>query len=619
MAPFDPEVLPVTITKDGRRVGYRADYEELSDNGKRAYCEQRLRGQIDHLFLANELMGYDFQPNPHEALFRELLQKDREQKKQLFELGSPCKCQPKYRDACRKCNGTGINRRKKRLIMWPRGLFKTSAIIIEIVQLILNYPNIRILFLTGNLKLGKRQLARVKRVFEQPTEKFRQLYPEFCAVPGKKLPDSTPDGFTVPCRTATQFAEPTFCISSAKSVKSGTHYDVIFVDDLVNDQNYKSAKMLEDAWSDYLAVIPLLEPAGFLYITGTPYAFGDTYERIEEAAKKEEAETGKSVWEFSIKSCWGRVCKTCEHLDLRHNSDLSYTSPPCTMEGCECKCFVDSGQKHVLFPLAITRDGRQVGHTVEMLEAIQREDANFFALQYLCQRIAKEQQRYTPELIARQTFYHLNVIPPQAGTFMVGDLSYPGNDKRDLSVLFFFRVWMGVLWLYHSVAGHWDSNQACNEILGGVLWHRPQAVWIEAFLGNEAYNNILMSKAAALGIQQLPVAWKPLDRRKGAKTVRIGTPLSWMTDNKLWIYGGLPHYEPLKKQLLKWPNIPHHDDYGDTLGHGCEVPHGAHGIPAPPPAGGMQERVRQLHRQAAENAGAPGFNPGGTGSGVVSG
>ena len=610
MAPFTPDLLPAA---------YRSELEKLSESGRRAWMEQRLRGQTDHLFLANELMGYDFQPNPHEALFRELLQKDPAQNTPLFQLGSPCKCRPQYREACKKCNGTGINRRKKRMIQWPRGLFKTSAIIVEIVQLILNYPNIRILFLTGNLKLGKRQLARVKRVFEQPSAKFRQLYPEFCAAPGRKLPDSTPDGFTVPCRTAAQFAEPTFCISSAKSVKSGTHYDVIFVDDLVNDQNFRSAKLLESAWEDYLAVIPLLEPAGFLYITGTPYAFGDTYERIKEAADKEEAETGSSVWEFSIKAAWCKLCKTCGHPDLRHNSDLSYTSPPCTMEDCACKCFVDSGEKQVLFPIAITRDGRQVGHTVEMLEAIQREDPGFFALQYLCQRIAKEEQRYTPELIARQTFWHLNVIPPQAGTFMVGDLSYIGDDKRDRSVLYLVRVWMGVLWVYHCIAGNWDSDEAMTNVLLAIMQHRPQAVWLERFNGWEAYNNILMAKAAQHGLLQLPVEWRKLDRKTNAKTIRIGVPLSWMKDRKLWLFAGMPWYDKLIKQLLKWPKIPHHDDEGDCLGHACEVPHGAHGIPAPLPAGGMQDRIRKMHRDAAENAGMQGFNPGGTGSGVCSG
>jgi hypothetical protein len=589
MAPFNPDVLP----KD-----YRTTFDNLSETARQAWLEQRLKGQIDHLFLANELMGYDFQPNPHAALFAEFLQKDRSQQKALYLLDT---------------------KTKKRMVLWPRGLFKTSAVIVEIVQLILNYPNIRILFLSGSKKLAKRQLSRVKKVFEQPSAKFRQLYPEFCAAPGKKLKDSSDEEFTVPCRTLDQFAEPTFCISSAKSVKAGSHFDVIFCDDLVNEQNYQSALKLERVWEDYCAIGPLLEPAGFLFVTGTRYAFGDTYERIIDAAKKEMEETGSTVWKFSIKSCWVRFCKTCRHPDIRHDSDSNYTQPPCTMPDCECKCFVDSGEKQVLFPLAITRDGRQVGHTVEFLESERREKgAEYFANQYENSPISKEQQRYTPELLVRQTFFHLNAIPPEAGTFMVGDLSYIGDEKRDLSVLYLVKVWMGVLWVYECLAGNWDSDQACTAILGAIMQHRPQAVWIERFLGWEAYNNVLMSKAATLGIQQLPVEWRKLDRRPDAKTLRIGTPLAWMINGKLWLFAGMLHYDKLINQLKKWPKIPHHDDFGDCLGHACEAPHGAAAVPPPKPANTM-DYIRALHAANLAQQEAERFGGGGTGSGLVSG
>src|SRR5215471_6708 len=527
MAPFSPDVLPAN---------YRQEFDNLSATGRQAWLNQRCEGQFDHLFLANELMGYDFQPNPHAALFQEFLQKDPEQKKPLYLLD------PKI---------------KKRMILWPRGLFKTSAVIVEIVQLILNYPDIRILILSGSKALARRQLARVRKIFEQPTTKFRQLYPEFCAAPGRKLPEATADEFTVPCRRLTQLAEPTVCISSAKSVKAGSHFDAIFPDDLVNEQNYKSAKLLNGVWDDYCAIGPLLEPAGFMFVTGTRYAFGDTYERIIEAAQQEMRETGSTVWKISIKSCWIRFCKTCRHPDIRHDSDRSYTQPPCTWEGCHCKCFVDSGEKKVLFPQAVTRDGRQVGHTVEFLESERREKGTeFFANQYENSPISKEQQRYTPEMLARQTFFHLNAIPPDAGTFMVGDLSYIGDDKRDLSVLYLVKVWMGVLWVYKCLAGNWDSDEACTNILAAIMQDRPQAVWLERFLGWEAYNNILMSKAVALGMQQLPVEWRKLDRRTDAKTMRIGTPLSWLIDRKLWLFAGMLHYDKLINQLKKWPKIP---------------------------------------------------------------
>jgi len=169
---------------------------------------------------------------------------------------------------------------KKFMILWPRGLFKTSSVVVDMVQTILNYPNVRICFLTGGDQLAKRQLARVKRVFEKPTKRFRMLFPDFClkSVENKKTHKwedvsaklGNAHEFTVPCRTNDILAEPTFAISTAKSVKAGSHYDIIYIDDLVNEQNYRSVKALEKCYQDYLDICPLLEPTGYIIMTGTP-------------------------------------------------------------------------------------------------------------------------------------------------------------------------------------------------------------------------------------------------------------------------------------------------------------------------------------------------------------
>ena len=274
---------------------------------------------------------------------------------------------------------------KKMMILWPRGLFKTSAVIVEIVQTILNYPNVRICFLTGSDSLAKRQLRRIKRVFEQPTVRFRALFPEFCmkSIRNKKIADETDHRawsdepcklgnaheFTIPCRKNYTLAEPTFCLSTARSVKSGAHFDVIFIDDLVNDQNYRSVKALEKCYQDYLDICPMLEVTGFMVLTGTRYSFGDTYERIQEKAREEERERGRTIWKFSIRDCWSRGCLNCPHTDVFHNYDVNILQPPCSIPECNCKGFQPSGSKGVLFPETRTFDGRSIGHTLEWLEA----------------------------------------------------------------------------------------------------------------------------------------------------------------------------------------------------------------------------------------------------------
>lgn len=490
------------------------------------------------MFLGAEILGMDFQENPHAGLFSNFLQCDPDIS--LNELDQTF---------------------KKRMILWPRGTFKTSAVVVAITQLILCYPNIRILILSGAAGLAKRQLARVKRNFEAPTPKFEELYADFV---GKKLGNMSE--FTVPNRTLTFLAEPTLAISTAKSVKAGSHFDVIFVDDLVNDQNYKSVTALEKCWEDYKDIGPLLQPAGYIFVTGTRYSFGDTYERIQEAAQADLKETNRTVWKFSIRTCWKEI----------------------------------NGKREVLFPQFLTRDGRTEGHTVEFLESERREKGDeFFACQYENNPIASGMQTFTEDLISKQSIFHINQIPMQGFTFGVGDLSYIGDERtghlRDRSVLFILRASEARLHLIDCVAGKWSSDAAAQNILHVILKHRLQAMWIEGFLGWEAYDNVIRSMAMNRGINRVPLEWLPLSNMAEYKKVIIGSVQSWLMQDKLKLFAGIPDFEELTTQLLRWPKLGRHDDFANCLGLACNVPHGIALERIPQSNSTMQQKINRLH------------------------
>jgi hypothetical protein len=521
--------------------------------------DERTQALTDHMFLGCEVLGMDFQEVPHRALFNRFIQKDPDGVTPVYDLS------------------LGV---KKRMILWPRGTFKTSAIIIEIVQFILNYPNIRICFLSGGESLAKRQLRRVKDIFTQPTLKFRQLFPEFCMSKSRQFGNA--HEFTVPCRRAggNTLAEPTMAITTARSVKAGSHYDIIFVDDIVNEQNYKDPKMLAKCKEDYRQVIPLLAPDGYLFVTGTRYSFGDLYEEIREQADKEMKETAQRVWEYSILPCWVRYCANCEDKchkrDIDHNWEMNATEPTCLQ--CGCKGWSDTGVKDVLFPNFRCKDGRTEGHTVEKLERIRKYELGdeLFACQYLNSPLAAGAQTFTPELLAKQTLFQLEQFPTalQAPTFFVGDLSYVGSDERDKSVIYVCRYWQGQIFVLDCLSGKWDAYQLCENLFLGVLKYRPSMVWLEAFLGWEAYNTVLEIFARDKGIQRFPVEWIKLKYTKDAKKIRMGSVVVPLKERRLWLFAGMPGYETLLDDLKRWPKAGKHDDYGDCLGLVTEVPSG---------------------------------------------
>lgn len=509
----------------------------------------RERAKTDSMYLAVDILGYDFQSNPHIGLFNEFLAK--KPGTPLFDLDL---------------------KTKKRLILWPRGTFKTTAVVVEIIQLILNYPDIRILILSGSEKLAKKILAEVKVRFENPNSKFRGLFPEFCSRKSKKL--GTTKEFTVPNRVKTHLREATVSISTAKSVKAGSHFDVEFIDDLVNDQNYKSPQLLENCVEDYKALGPLLDPGGFVYVTGTVYSYLDCYQFIQDGAKEEMKRKGASIWKFSIRTCWVELCAHCGAPDALHDADRSYKHPKCPTGDTT---FLGSGERKVLFPQVRTQDGRTIGHTVEFLQQQKAEYGDeFFAAQYENRIIPSGTQTFTPELLNQQSLYHLAQIPQSGPVFIVGDLSYVGDDKRDQTVFLTTRIHDGQLFVFDCLAGKWGTQDVTENLIRLTMIHRPRVIWLERFLGWEAYDTFFKSYAIQKQIQQLPIEWVQMSNVEGAKTRRIGTIQTVLSQKRLWLFAGMPNYDTLCEQLKRFPKLGRHDDHADCLGHVVSVPSGYH-------------------------------------------
>lgn len=614
---IDPQFLKYRESVDLSNFpkGFLKTYDAMSKDDRTRWFLGRYKCLKDHLYLSGfakeerigepdtydyvPILGMDFQEDPHSQLFAQYLQKQPGAGVVLSDLESQF---------------------KKTMILWPRGLFKTSSIIVEIVQLILNYPNIRICFLTGGDQLAKRQCARVKRVFEKPTKRFRTLFPEFCivSVRNKKIAEFDKDGmpderawsdqpaklgtlheFTVPCRTNETFAEPTFAISTARSVKAGSHFDVIIIDDLVNEQNYRSPKALEKCYNDYIDICPLLEPSGFIFMTGTRYSFGDTYQRIQELAADEEKRAGRTIWKFSIRDCWSMGCQNCVHTDVYHDYPLNVVEPPCKM--CKCPGFKARGNKDVLFPQTRTHDGRSIGHTLEFLEMTKRElGPEFFANQYENKPIATESQTFTETLIGGQTLFREDQLPAygQSITIGVGDLAYVGQEGRDYSVIFICRIFQGQIFVIDCFFGNWDSNAVAENTVAALLKHRPSIFYFEKFNGWESYNNVITAYASTHGLLKVPIQWEKGSQANNAKLIRIGAVKGPLASKRLWLYGNMPGYQTAVNQLVKWPKLGRHDDFADCLGMVVAAPTGYEQV-NPPVIQSATNWLRKLHPAVA--------------------
>lgn len=472
--------------------------------------EERSLCRTDKMYLS-KILGYDFQPTVHADLFANYLQID------------PTKALDAQSED------------KDRLVLWSRGTYKTTSIVVEIIQLILNFPNIRILLMQGTIKLTRGLLRQIKSHFngEAFNSRLHEFFPEFCS--DGRL--GTADTFIVPARQRKELKEGTVTVASPRSVKAGQHYEAFFGDDLVNDQNYQNRDQIQKTIDEFNHYTPLIDPGGYRYVTGTRYAFGDLYEWIIRGGK----------FKTSIRGCW------------TVNED---------------------GTRTLLFPQTTLSDGRTIGFTEEMLLGFQAEDPEMFAAQYLNMPISVGAQLFTDELLLSHVRTTAEPTFPKLGQpVLFIDLAASQQKNRDDSVILTGATdVLGGIYVTDGIGGQWASHELAEMVILQAIKHKPVKILIEKTAAGVYFVEYLRMVAADRRLN-LPLDFIKVNSTKGAKFERISTVSGFLKRNKLWFLVGLPCWTKLSDQFKGFPKMGH-DDYPDTVG--LMVQHFAVNMPMTP-------------------------------------
>lgn len=171
------------------------------------------------------------------------------------------------------------DRVKNRLLLAPRGHFKTTINLCDIIQWMLAFPDITIVLFSGTEELTVRMVDEIKQHFLMNGD-FREMYPGW--VPQKNLSQFGESGsFTLPNRGQIR-REPTLSVTTLKSTRAGSHYDVEKFDDVVTEQNSKTAVLITEINRQWSSTLPLLNPGGYRDVIGTLYTHECFYSPIIE-------------------------------------------------------------------------------------------------------------------------------------------------------------------------------------------------------------------------------------------------------------------------------------------------------------------------------------------------
>lgn len=219
-----------------------------------------------------------------------------------------------------QCSMWELEGKRKKLSLITRGGLKTTILTqAHTIQWVINYPDVRLLLVSAQLGRAKDFLKGIKEHFTK-NEIFRWLFPEYCpknTESGKIEDFGNDEQFTVPCRRVAGIKEPTVRVASSDSSVAGGHYDVIKVDDLVEDQNTRTPGGIEQTRKFFGSLWPLLETSplppghGWLDVTGTIYHFSDLHQTIfSSQAKKPEDDKEWSTVNIPAASEWPITEKT---------------------------------------------------------------------------------------------------------------------------------------------------------------------------------------------------------------------------------------------------------------------------------------------------------------------
>ena len=471
----------------------------------RTKIEERARAKRDKFFLANEVLGFDFQPDTHAELFA---------------------CYIPYKDGIAWGAQSEV---KDRLILWSRGHYKTTSVVVEIIQAILNFPDIRILIMQGSIRVTQTLLKQVVAHFtgDAAGSRLKELFPEFCGT--KKQMSQTAMQFVTPARVQKQLPQATVTVASPKSLKTGQHYDLGFFDDLVNEINFRNPRLVELAQQDFDLAQPLIDPSGYRFVSGTRYAFGDLYERI----LRRNATGGK--WITSVKDCW---------------TDESANLP--------------DEQKIPRFPRFTKKNGELAGCTTEELLQMQKDNPENFACQYLNKPIHTSQQAYTAELLNTACIPAASA-PALSQAIMMVDVASSKNTTADDSVIAVGKIdTMACGYMCDMRGGQWGPNDLALNVIDMVLRHRPLKVLLENSAAGQVFADLLALMARLKNIF-IPVELVPVNNLADAKNMRVVSLAGTIKRGRFKFFAGLPKFDRLIEQAVEFPKGRYgHDDYIDT-------------------------------------------------------
>lgn len=492
-------------------------------------AKMRYRAQTDLFYLATKILGRDrYREFPHQAVCDFFVKKD-----PSF---------PSFRAFSESYTKTHDH-----LMLLPRKSYKSTTKVIDNVQWLICFPEIRMTVVTAVNNLAEAFKAEFRQYFvvkggmrdkatntviEGKPTIFQQLFPEFAITE-----DECRSEFVSPARK--EFSkDPTIEAFSMEKAGSGWVCDIVDFDDAVSDQNTKTGGQLQQLHKSMAMYTKMKGNHGFRHIVGTRYHPLDPYGVLA------DAHNFRGYGEFE-------------------DADLKYICKP---------AWWLKGQKY-LQPDYKTWVPNELDVDLYFAEDLPyrflakelKEQPEVFFSQELNDPIEASGVQFTEDLV-RSAFCDYSALPRDGITFIAWDCAGSTGMGRDFSVgAVGLLDTKGEWWITEIVRGRFSHTELPLQIVIAIQKHRPKAVCIEDATGAKFMTSELDRKAKEFNVP-LNIEWVSVGRGvKDMKFDRMATLHPLFTSRRIHFLNSIACLDDLMKEFQNIGNDKSRNDIPDAV------------------------------------------------------
>jgi phage terminase large subunit-like protein len=500
----------------------------------------RYRCQTDGFWLAREVLGYRAFGECHKELFS-----SPEEPNNFFVLKNPSA--KSFKDFAESDKGL-----HDRLLFLPRGGFKSTADIVDVIQWLLCFTSIRINIMTGTVSLAEEFTGIIKghftldaiedkdkkkewdgpyemgepKVFDADHEfagKLRLiqiLFPEHCeAKPGEQ-----PEWIT-PARKSKDIAGPSVRATSLGKNTTGTHCDLLKLDDPTTAENTQNKDRIASVNREIAMARKLCEPYGYKDRIGTPYHQNDN---LTSTVKDEETRfrNGHPAMVKVLMHPAGVVKPGYEDLTI------------------------DLLQDHMIdlwFPERLTLAVLKT----EYVEANKTGDTATFYSQFFLDLNKSFETKFRRELMVART---VDTCPQSGMTFEAWDLAYSEQKGAKYTVGIAGLFTMQGIYIVDMVRGRFSEYELPAVMANFAHKWKPRRVAVEDSMGARWLNAEIRREQERLRIH-VPFEFVNLGKgsKANSKEVKAKPAVRLLGDGRLYFWKAMTGLEELYNELEAFP------------------------------------------------------------------